>query len=213
MSMLNRIATVCALAVLVAGMAPGAARAADAGDAQRGQQLSYTCLGCHAIKNYKNVYPTYSVPMLRGQHAEYLAAALHGYQSGERSHATMHAHAASLSDQDIADIAAFLGGDALKSSGEPPAATPPPAAQVCVACHGADGVAVLPEYPSLAGQHLDYLERALEEYRSGARKNPIMAGFASMLSADDVKTISEFYAARQPGLETVHRRASRFSAR
>src|SRR5262245_20696641 len=83
----------------------GAVPAMAEGDAARGKTLGYTCLGCHGIETYKNVYPTFSVPKLRGQHAEYIVAALQGYAKGERSHATMHAHASSLSDQDMQDIA------------------------------------------------------------------------------------------------------------
>ena len=78
------------------------------GDAKRGHDLSYTCNGCHAIPNYKNVYPTYSVPKLRGQRPEYLLAALKAYKSGERSHGTMHSQASSLSEQDMADLIEFL---------------------------------------------------------------------------------------------------------
>ena len=81
------------------------------GDAAHGKTLAYTCLGCHGIPNYKNVYPTYSVPELRGQHAEYLVTALKSYRSGDRGHATMHAHASTLSDQDMQDVAAYLGGE------------------------------------------------------------------------------------------------------
>ncbi len=80
------------------------------GDAKRGQALTYTCNGCHAIPNYKNVYPTYSVPKLHGQRPEYLVAALKAYKSGERSHGTMHSQATSMSEQDMADVAAFLAG-------------------------------------------------------------------------------------------------------
>lgn len=212
MSTPTRTAFAFALAAFLAG-AMHTAGAADGGDPVRGQHLAYTCLGCHAIEGYKNVYPTYSVPKLGGQHAEYIATALRGYRSGDRSHGTMHAHAASLTDQEIADIAAYLGGDAIKPAETPPAKTPPEAAQVCVACHGVDGVGVLPEYPTLAGQHVDYLERALEEYKSGARKNPIMAGFVTMLGPEDIKTLSAYYSSQRPSLETVKKRTSRFSAR
>ena len=197
-----------AVLLLAAGSAAHAA-----GDAARGKLLSYTCLGCHGIENYKNVYPTYSVPKLAGQSPAYITAALLGYRSGDRSHGTMHAHAASLSDQDIADVAAYLGAEPLKASGKPPAASAPEAVQVCVACHGGDGVAVLPDYPSLAGQHADYLARALEEYKKGARKNPIMAGFVATLSEADIEALADYFSRQSPGLETVARRTSRFSAR
>src|SRR4051812_18971718 len=102
-------AVVSSLAVAAVGVM-FAAPASAAGDPVRGKALGYTCLGCHGIDTYKNVYPTYSVPMLRGQHAEYLVAALKAYRNSERGHATMHAHASSLSDQDMEDVAAYLSG-------------------------------------------------------------------------------------------------------
>lgn len=78
------------------------------GDAARGEVRGETCLGCHGVESYTNVYPTYKVPKLGGQHPEYIVAALKGYRSGERTHTTMEAQAAGLSDQDMEDIAAYL---------------------------------------------------------------------------------------------------------
>jgi cytochrome c553 len=80
------------------------------GDARKGKQLAYTCTGCHGIAEYKNAYPSYRVPKIGGQNEQYIVAALTGYKKGERNHATMQAHAQSFSDQDIADIAAYLSG-------------------------------------------------------------------------------------------------------
>lgn len=85
-----------------------AAGAATAADPVAGETKFETCLGCHGINKWVNAYPTYLVPKLAGQHADYLIAALRAYKSGERPHQTMHANAAQLSDQDIADIAAYL---------------------------------------------------------------------------------------------------------
>jgi cytochrome c553 len=69
------------------------------------------------------------------------------------------------------------------------------ATALCAACHGADGVAAIdPSYPKLAGQYPDYLARALSDYKSGARKNAIMAGMAAALSKDDIANIAAFYA-------------------
>lgn len=84
------------------------AAAAAAGNAEAGKAKFDTCMGCHGIATYTNAYPTYDVPRLAGQHASYLEAALKAYRSRERSHATMISQAASLSDEDIADIAAYL---------------------------------------------------------------------------------------------------------
>ena len=89
--------------------APAAAtQAALARNADNGRQLTYTCVGCHGIVGYRNVYPTYHVPKIGGQSAVYLTNALTEYRRGTRKHPTMEAQAQSFSDQDIADIAAFL---------------------------------------------------------------------------------------------------------
>jgi cytochrome c553 len=179
------------------------------GDAAHGKVLAYTCLGCHGIPNYKNVYPTYSVPELRGQHPEYIVAALKAYKSGERGHATMHAHASTLSDQEMQDVAAYLGGEALKTAttgAAPDAASAPPAVATCSACHGRNGVGIMGIYPTLSGQHADYIEHSLTAYRTGARKNGIMGPFASQLKPEEIKQVAEYYAAQKPALQTVPRR-------
>lgn len=81
---------------------------AQAGDAVEGEKKAQTCMGCHDVEGYYNVYPSYRVPKIWGQHADYIAAALNGYKKGQRKHETMTSQAASLSDKDIADIAAFF---------------------------------------------------------------------------------------------------------
>ncbi len=84
------------------------ANGAQAADAAAGRVKAETCLGCHGVAHYVNTYPTYHVPKLGGQHEAYLVAALKAYKDKQRSHGTMHANAAALSDEDIADIAAYL---------------------------------------------------------------------------------------------------------
>ena len=81
-----------------------------AGDSGLGEKKFYTCFGCHGVENYRNAYPDYSVPKLRHQNAAYIISALQEYRSGDRPHATMHAQTASLTDQDMEDIAAYLQG-------------------------------------------------------------------------------------------------------
>lgn len=95
------------LAALVSIALVPAAHAFE-GDPERGRIKANTCLGCHAIPSYTNTYPTYHVPKVGGQHPEYIIAALLAYRGGLRGHDTMHGNAATLSDQDIADIAAFF---------------------------------------------------------------------------------------------------------
>lgn len=88
--------------------APAPAPAKPVGNADKGRTLTYTCQGCHGIEGYKNAYPNYHVPRIGGQSAEYLTNALTEYKNGNRKHPTMQAQSQSFSDQDIADIAAFL---------------------------------------------------------------------------------------------------------
>ena len=86
------------------------ATAAEAivGNATVGKQKAFMCKGCHNKTGYKTAYPTvYQVPRLGGQHAEYIVSALRQYKSGERTFATMQAIASNLTDQEIADIAAY----------------------------------------------------------------------------------------------------------
>ena len=186
-----------ALSLTLAGLvSPGLAAAADAA---RGAKLAYTCHGCHGIANYKNAYPIYSVPKLGGQHANYLVVALKGYAGGERAHPTMHSQAVGMSEQNMQDIAAYLAGQELKPTGKP-VGTTPKAAQTCVACHGPDGIGILPEYPNLAGQHADYIRNALTAYRSGQRKNAVMAGMAAALTDADIRELARYYSSQRPGL-------------
>lgn len=168
------------------------------GDAASGKVLSYTCDGCHGIPNYKNASPVYSVPKLGGQQSAYLTSALKEYSGGDRAHGTMHAQAASMSDQDRTDIAAFFQGQPNKPASQV-VGTPPAATAVCVACHGNNGYGISADYPTLAGQYEDYLEQALRDYKNGKRKNAIMVGLMSSVKDEDIPAIAEFFA-KQTGL-------------
>jgi cytochrome c553 len=203
----------CALGFLLTAvvLAVGAPAFA-AGDAARGKELSYTCLGCHGIESYKNVYPTYSVPELVGQHPAYIVAALKEYRAGDRSHGTMHMQALSLSDQDIEDIAVYFAGQELKSTKATVGTPPAKVAQLCVACHGADGVGITGDYPTLAGQHADYLARALQEYKKGDRKNSVMPSFMTAVTDAEVLEIAKYYSEQTPPLRTEPRRQTFLSA-
>ena len=91
-----------------AAPAAPATPAAPVGNPQTGRTLAYTCQGCHGVTGYKNAYPSFHVPRIGGQSAEYLTQALTEYKKGNRKHPTMQAQAQSFSDQDIADISAYL---------------------------------------------------------------------------------------------------------
>jgi len=101
--MLNRLFAASALTLGLAGSV-----FAQSGDPERGREIAFTCSGCHGIEYQNNVYPTYRVPRVAGQSEGYIISSLKAYRSGARKHATMQAQANTLSDQDIADIAAYF---------------------------------------------------------------------------------------------------------
>jgi cytochrome c553 len=96
------------VAVAALSVALLSAQAHAEGDATRAKSKNSMCIGCHAIPGYKSSFPSvYSVPKLGGQSAKYIENALQAYKKGERNHPTMKAIADSLSDQDMADLAAY----------------------------------------------------------------------------------------------------------
>lgn len=193
---------------LIVGLCAGLGAAHAQGNPEAGMNKFYTCTGCHAIPGYTNVYPTYHVPRLGGQHPQYIIAALTAYQSGERTHPTMIANATTLSEQDKADIAAYVSQSVTKQD-EPKlrqqgdVAAGQQKAQTCQACHGADGNSTDPNFPRLAGQYEDYLRQALHDYKSGARKNAIMSGMAAPLSDEDIANLAAYFASRERVLATM----------
>lgn len=78
------------------------------------------------------------------------------------------------------------------------------ARQVCQACHGVDGNSQNADYPKLGGQYPDYLAKALRDYKSGARKNPIMGAFAGTMSTADIENVAAYYAAQPAVLISTH---------
>jgi cytochrome c553 len=178
------------------------------GDKKAGRTFVYTCAGCHGVPDYQNEYPTYHVPRLAGQNEQYIVDALHEYKTGQRKHPTMDAQAEAMSDQDIANIAAYLSSikppkgaeasalDARAKAGQKKAVT-------CEACHGKHGVSVSPQYPNLAGQYADYIVQVLHEYKDGQRQNAIMKGMASQLSDEDMRDIAAYYSAQKPVLDNL----------
>jgi cytochrome c553 len=175
------------------------------GDAERGAVIAQTCTGCHGIPGYFNAQPAYHVPKLGGQNADYLEVALQGYRRGSRGHDTMQAQASTLSDQDIADVAAYFEsfkGDAETGRSRASEATIEAGrakAATCVACHGPEGVAAAPQWPNLAGQQETYLLAALEQYKDGTRVDMVMNPLIGPLDDVALEELAAFFAA-QPHL-------------
>ncbi|OQK17368.1 hypothetical protein AU255_05655 [Methyloprofundus sedimenti] len=169
---------------------------AQAANIDAGKDAFESCRGCHSAPGYSNVYPTYYVPKIGGQVAAYTVAALTAYKESNRPHGTMKANSYGLSEQKIENIAAYLatitdgstkananGGDA--ANGEKLAAS-------CLACHNDDTKAGATN-PRLAGQHANYMERAMRQYQSGERKNALMQSMVQGLSPDEIKDIAAYF--------------------
>ncbi len=206
-----------ALAITLGLSLNAAAQDAKAGDAKAGEKKAALCIGCHGIPDYKATFPeVYRVPKIAGQNAKYIASALAQYKKGDRKHPTMRAVATSLSEQDMADLAAFYSTEA-KAEPVPAALTgtvPTDVAALlakgnCASCHGANFSSPIdPSYPKLAGQHGDYLYVALREYQTDknplvGRNNAIMMGMARPFTHAEAKILAKYFASLPGELKTV----------
>jgi cytochrome c553 len=176
------------------------------GDAQAGQKKADMCIGCHGIPGYQNSFPEiHKVPMISGQSDKYMVAALNAYKKGDRKHPSMRGIAASLSDQDMADLAAYYASHVGKTAPETPRSASTQVAALiekgaCISCHGANfSKPIDPSYPKLGGQHADYLFVALKAYtvegnQKVGRANGIMAGIANQYTPAEMRAIAKYIA-------------------
>jgi cytochrome c553 len=165
-------------------------------------------IGCHGIPGYQASFPeVHRVPMISGQNAKYIAAALNAYKTGDRKHPTMRGIAESLSEQDIADISAYYenhGKEDRKPLADKPSREPDARVAsllqkaACASCHGANlSRPIDPSYPKIAGQHSDYLFVALKAYKvennaAMGRNNGVMGAIAKQFSNDELKALSRY---------------------
>ena len=189
------------------------------GDVKMGGKKNATCIGCHGIVGYQASFPeVHKVPKISGQSAKYISSALNAYKKGERKHPTMRGIAESLSDQDIADLAAYYSASGVISGTQLPAKpAKEPSAEVqallgkanCASCHGANfSMPIDPTYPKIAGQHADYLFVALKAYRTEnnpkvGRGNAIMGGMAKQYTNAELKLLAGYISSVDTELKTV----------
>ena len=205
--------------VLVASATAFSASAQEVkGDAKAGEGKVAMCIGCHGIAGYQASFPEiYKVPMISGQNAKFITSALTAYKKGERKHPSMRGIAETLSEQDIADVAAYYEGHGKGAAAAPAKAAPAPSAKVaellnkggCVACHGADfNKPIDPSYPKMGGQPADYLFVALKSYKveghaTWGRANGIMGGVAKQFSNAELKELAGYISQMPAELKTV----------
>ncbi len=209
------VSTVAGATLLLASAS--AMAEASAGDAKVGATKAAMCIGCHGIIGYQNSFPEiHKVPRISGQSAGYIVSALTAYKKGDRKHPSMRGIAASLSEQDMADLAAFYSGHAGNvTAPEPPSKAPSVEVAAllekgaCASCHGANfSKPIDPSYPKLAGQHADYLYVALKSYTVQGnhlvgRSNPIMGGTAAQFKHAELKQIANYLSSLEGEIKTV----------
>jgi cytochrome c553 len=190
-----------ALMVFAAGLL--IAVTAQAGDAAKGEAIATTvCVACHGADGNSMITLN---PKLAGQHPEYLLKQLREFKSGVRANPVMAGMVANLSEEDMANLAAYFSaqkmtggaavGNGKGSSGERIyrggiAALGVPA---CAACHSPNGAGIPAQFPRLAGQHADYTVAQMKAFRSGERGNAkMMRMIAAKMSDEDIAAVSDY---------------------
>ena len=196
--MIKRIAMVVAACAL-------AGNVLAAGDAEAGKGKTVACGACHGADG-NSLVPSF--PKLAGQHAGYLLKQMQDIKSGARPVPTMAGQLDAMSDQDLADIAAYFASqtptrgatkEVLVELGERVwrAGVREKGIAACAACHSPTGAGNGPaKYPALSGQHADYIAAALRAFRNDERTNDgdtrIMRDVAARLSDKELEAVSSY---------------------
>jgi cbb3-type cytochrome c oxidase subunit III len=178
--------------------------------AKGGAIANQVCAACHAADGNATGAAN---PKLAGQHPEYLAKQLHNFKAGKdgkpalRANAVMAGFAGALSDEDIANVAAYYGAQAIKPASGKNADLKKQGEKIwrggiadkgiaaCASCHGANGKGIPVQYPRLSGQWGEYTEAQLTAFRQGVRKNNAqMTSIAAKLSDAEIKAVSDYAA-------------------
>jgi cytochrome c553 len=181
-----------------------------AGDAKAGEAKSAACLACHGPMG-NSVVPMW--PKLAGQHPDYIQKQLMDFKANGRANEQMTPMAMPLSDQDVADLAAYFAaqqqtpgapgtdaaglGERLYRGGNAASGVP-----ACTGCHGPQGLGLgLAKFPRISGQHAQYVEQTLKHFREGARKNDpngMMRGVAARMTDQEIAAVAQYLQGANP---------------
>jgi cytochrome c553 len=174
-------------------------------DLAKGQATSTNvCAACHTNDGSRG---SPANPILQGQHPEYLVKQLSEFKSGKRANAIMSGMAATLTEADMKNVAAFYAGKTAKPGfaknkdlvalGEKiyRGGIADRSIPACAGCHSPDGAGIPAQYPRLGGQHADYTEAQLVAFRGGVRKNSVpMTGVAAKMNDREIKAVADYIA-------------------
>ena len=194
-----RLVLIAALGgVFLAGSALAEGTLAEStGDRAAGRKLAGQCRTCHGLDGMARI-PI--APHIGGEPAEYLVHQLAAFRDGRREHEMMSIVAKSLSDQQILDLAAWYAGHHVPAE---LTADPAAAPEACMACHGVDGLAQMPDAPNLAGETNIYIDTQLKAFRIGKREHEIMTPVAEALSDAEIRAFADWYAGVRIRIEMV----------
>ena len=170
---------------------PARAKTSAAGDPAAGKNAAASCGGCHGEQG---VSASPATPSLAGQDAQYIVVALQAYKNGSRADETMKGMVAALDDNAMKNLAAYYAAQEPKAPNVRKPLTTEEWTQRCDRCHGLNGNSTDPRLPMLASQRVDYLEKVLHDYRTGARKSLQMAAMADVLTEQDIEGLAAHYA-------------------
>ncbi|NDW01103.1 cytochrome c [Salipiger sp. PrR002] len=162
----------------------------SAGDPAAGRKVANMCRTCHGIDGIAQI-PI--APNIGGEPELYLESQLMAFKTGAREHEMMSVVAAGLTAQQISDVAAWYAAHTASAT-LPGGVTEADAPAACVSCHGADGIALLPEAPNLAGEVNIYIDTQLKAFRTGKRKHDIMSTIAADMTDEEIRAVADWYA-------------------
>jgi cytochrome c553 len=194
-----------AAAAMATPLAASESKPAAKADLVKGEAIAtQVCSACHTSDGSRGIVTN---PILQGQHPEYLAKQLSEFKSGKRDNAVMKGMASALSDDDMKNVAAFFAskqakpgaarskdlvalGEKIYRGGIADRQVP-----ACAGCHSPNGAGIPAQYPRLAGQHSDYTEQQLKNFRDGVRKNnPVMIGVTAKMNDREIKAVADYIA-------------------
>lgn len=165
----------------------GGAFAETTGDRAAGNALAGQCRTCHGLDGLARI-PI--APHIGGEPAEYILHQLTAFRDGTREHEMMSIIAKNLTDQNIIDLAAWYSGHEVTTE---LTADPAGAPEACIACHGENGIALVPDAPNLAGETNIYIDTQLKAFRIGKRKHEVMSEIAQDLTDEDIRAVADWY--------------------
>lgn len=179
-----------AIILALGGLALAGAASAE-GDPEAGRKVAGMCRTCHGLDGMASI-PI--APHIGGEPAAYLAAQLRAFRDGSRAHEMMTVVASGLTDGQIADVSAWYAAHAATAA-LPSGASEEDAPELCVGCHGADGIALFEDAPNLAAETNIYTETQLKAFRSGKRRHEAMNEIAAALTDAEIRAVADWYAA------------------